>query len=84
MTAPVLSDVTDGLLVITINRPDRRNAIDRATSQAIADQIDRLERAVISAPRYEDRDRFLPFALLGLVLLLLGRALGGTWLEVAP
>ena len=43
MTAPVLSDVTDGLLVITINRPDRRNAIDRATSQAIADQIDRLE-----------------------------------------
>jgi len=44
MTAPVLSDVTDGLLVITINRPDRRNAIDRATSQAIADQIDRLER----------------------------------------
>ena len=44
MTAPVLSDVTDGLLVITINRPDRRNAIDRATSQAIADQIDRLDR----------------------------------------
>ena len=44
MTASVLSDVTDGLLVITINRPDRRNAIDRATSQAIADQIDRLER----------------------------------------
>ncbi len=43
MTAPVLSEVTDGLLVITINRPDRRNAIDRATSQAIADQIDRLD-----------------------------------------
>lgn len=43
MTAPVLSDVTDGLLVITINRAGRRNAIDRATSQAIADQIDRLE-----------------------------------------
>ena len=43
MTAPVLSEVADGLLVIMINRPDRRNAIDRATSQAIADQIDRLE-----------------------------------------
>jgi len=44
MTAPVLFVVTDGLLIITINRPDRRNAIDRAMSQAIADQIDRLER----------------------------------------
>ena len=59
-------------------------ARDAQAVAAVYAEIDRLERAVISAPRYEDRDRFLPFALLGLVLLLLGRTLGGTWLEVAP
>ena len=59
-------------------------ARDAQAVAAVYAEIDRLERAVISAPRYEDRDRFLPFALLGLVLLALGRALGGTWLEVAP
>jgi Ca-activated chloride channel family protein len=59
-------------------------ARDAQAVAAVYEEIDRLERAAIAAPRYEDRDRFLPFALLGLVLLLLGRALGGTVLEVTP
>ena len=32
-----------GVAVLTINRPDRRNAIDRATAQAIADALDRVD-----------------------------------------
>jgi enoyl-CoA hydratase len=32
-----------GVAVITINRPERRNAIDRATAQAIADALDRVD-----------------------------------------
>ncbi len=59
-------------------------ARDAQAVDAVYAEIDRLERAPISAPRYEDRDRFLPFAMLGLLLLLLGRMLGGTILEVAP
>jgi enoyl-CoA hydratase len=35
---------TDGpILIVTIDRPQARNAIDRATSQTIADAIDRLD-----------------------------------------
>ena len=32
-----------GVAVITIDRPDRRNAIDRATAQAISDALDRVD-----------------------------------------
>ena len=32
-----------GVAVITINRPERRNAIDRATAQAISDALDRVD-----------------------------------------
>ncbi len=32
------------LLIVTLNRPDRRNAIDRETSLAIADAMDLLDR----------------------------------------
>jgi len=32
-----------GILTVTIDRPARRNAIDRATSQALADAFDRLD-----------------------------------------
>jgi Ca-activated chloride channel family protein len=59
-------------------------ARDAQAVDAVYAEIDRLERAAISAPRYEDRDRFLPFLLFGLALLLVARALGGTVLEVAP
>ncbi len=42
--AQTVSVEIDGpILVVTIDRPHARNAIDRATSQAIADAIDRLD-----------------------------------------
>lgn len=45
MTDSVHLDRRDRVLVITIDRPARRNAIDRATSQAIADALDLLDAA---------------------------------------
>lgn len=39
----VLVEIDGPILVVSINRPRVRNAIDRATSQAIADAIDRLD-----------------------------------------
>ncbi len=41
--APVLTSVVDGVLVVTINRPASRNAIDTVTAVAIAAALDRLE-----------------------------------------
>ncbi|MFP1631967.1 crotonase/enoyl-CoA hydratase family protein [Zhengella sp. ZM62] len=41
--APVLVEAAEGVLIITINRPEARNAIDRATSEAIAAAIRRLD-----------------------------------------
>lgn len=42
-TQTVLVEIDGPILVVTIDRPHARNAIDRATSQAIADAIDRLD-----------------------------------------
>ena len=39
----VLVHAEGGILTVTIDRPARRNAIDRATSQALADAFDRLD-----------------------------------------
>ncbi len=39
----VVRTAHDGILIITIDRPDRRNAIDRATSEAIAEAMDALD-----------------------------------------
>lgn len=39
----VFVEIDGPILVVTINRTQARNAIDRATSQAIADAIDRLD-----------------------------------------
>ena len=46
MTDKVLVSQDGGVLVITINRPEVRNAINRAVSQAVADALDRLETSV--------------------------------------
>jgi len=40
---PVRTEVSDGVLVITIDRPDARNAIDTVTAVAIGAAIDRLD-----------------------------------------
>ncbi|WP_109529507.1 MULTISPECIES: crotonase/enoyl-CoA hydratase family protein [Nocardia] len=43
MTDTVLTEFGDGVAVITINRPEARNAIDRATAEGIAAAVDELE-----------------------------------------
>jgi enoyl-CoA hydratase len=40
---PVLTTVVDAILVVTINRPKARNAIDTATAIAIGEAMDRLD-----------------------------------------
>ncbi|CND75510.1 Probable enoyl-CoA hydratase/isomerase [Mycobacterium tuberculosis] len=43
MSATVRLDRTDGVLIVTIDRPDARNAVNTATAQAIADAMDLLD-----------------------------------------
>jgi enoyl-CoA hydratase len=40
----VLTDRRDGVLVVTLNRPDARNAVNAAVAQGIADALDTLDR----------------------------------------
>jgi enoyl-CoA hydratase len=44
MPDPVRTHATDAVLVVTIDRPEARNAIDRATAERIAGALDRLDR----------------------------------------
>ena len=39
----VLTDVQDNVLIITINRPEARNAVNRAVAEAIGEAMDRLD-----------------------------------------
>ena len=43
MTSEVLLDVRDGVLTITINRPEARNAVTLAVAQGIAAALDQLD-----------------------------------------
>src|SRR3978361_439491 len=43
MTQPVLTEVTDGVGVLTLNRPAAKNAVDLATAQALAAALDEFE-----------------------------------------
>jgi len=43
MPGPVIVEQADGMQLITINRPAVRNAIDRATAEAIAAAVDQLD-----------------------------------------
>ena len=43
MTGPVLVEVSDGVGVLTLNRPEAKNAVDLATTQALAAAVDDLE-----------------------------------------
>ncbi len=44
MTDEVLIEHDDGLVIITINRPQARNAINRAVSYGVCEAIDEMER----------------------------------------
>jgi enoyl-CoA hydratase len=39
----VLTEVRDGVLLVTLNRPEQRNAINRAVAEGIAAALDRLD-----------------------------------------
>jgi enoyl-CoA hydratase len=41
--APVLTERRERILVVTLNRPDQRNAINGAVAQAMADALDELD-----------------------------------------
>src|SRR3954451_2169030 len=43
LTEPVRTEVVEGVLVVTINRPDARNAINTETAVAIGAAMDRLD-----------------------------------------
>src|SRR5580700_6244260 len=46
---PVLTEVSDGIAVITINRPEARNAVNGAVARGIAAAVDELDgRADVS------------------------------------
>lgn len=40
---PVLTEVRDGVLIITFNRPEAKNAVNRALAEGVAAAIDRLD-----------------------------------------
>ena len=44
MAGTVLSERREGVLVVTLNRPEARNAIDLETAEAIAEALDQLDR----------------------------------------
>jgi enoyl-CoA hydratase len=41
--AEVLTEVEDGILIVTINRPEAKNAMNKAAAEAISAAMDRLE-----------------------------------------
>jgi enoyl-CoA hydratase len=43
MSEKVLVEIRDGLMIITINRPEVRNAVDRDVSQAVCSAVDELD-----------------------------------------
>jgi enoyl-CoA hydratase len=43
MTGSVLTEVEGAVLTITINRPERRNAVDKSTAETIGAAADRLD-----------------------------------------
>jgi len=59
-------------------------ARDAAAMESVYEQIDTLEKAPLEEPRRVLKDAYLPFLLAALVLLLLGRLLASSLLEVLP
>lgn len=57
---------------------------DAAALASVFAAIDALEKAPLAEPRYRIEERFAPFLLAALALLLASRILGARFLEVAP
>ena len=45
--ATVLTDEADGVLVITINRPEAKNAVNLSVAQGVAAALERLDLSLI-------------------------------------
>ena len=43
MSEEILTEVRDGVLIVTINRPDAKNAMNKAAAEGIAAAMDRLD-----------------------------------------
>ena len=43
MSEELLTEVRDGVLIVTINRPEAKNAMNKAAAEAIAEAMDRLD-----------------------------------------
>lgn len=43
MSSEILTEARDGVLIITLNRPDAKNAVNRALSEGMAAALDRLD-----------------------------------------
>ncbi|WP_427969848.1 crotonase/enoyl-CoA hydratase family protein [Altererythrobacter sp.] len=43
MSEELLTEVRDGILIITINRPEAKNAMNKAAAEGIAEALDRLD-----------------------------------------
>ena len=59
MSDSVIASVTDGVLTLTLNRPDKRNAIDAATIDGLAEGLARAElerdiRVVVLRGAFQD------------------------------
>jgi Ca-activated chloride channel family protein len=59
-------------------------ARDASAVAAVYERIDALEKTVFEEPRYVVEERFLPFLLAAVALLVAGRLLGATFLRVLP
>ncbi len=43
MTDPVVTELSDGIMTITLNRPEAKNAVNLAVARGIADALERLD-----------------------------------------
>ncbi len=50
MSEEVLTSEEDGILVVTINRPDAKNAMTKAAAEGIAAAMDRLRPSASPSP----------------------------------